>query len=133
MSNQERNFHILLVDDEEDICQIYTAYLRRHGFKVSTAYRSDEAMRILVSEDVDFIISDIKMPGASGFDLLDLSKIYQSTVPVVLISGDTDGQVIEEFGRQSVHCFQKPVKFDELLQLIEEQLLLNASKSRVTA
>lgn len=130
---KDLNLHILLVDDEEDIRQIYAQRLKRIGFKVTTAHRADEAMKILVEEQVDFIISDVKMPGASGFDLMSLSKIYEADIPFVLISGHVDMESMDSSNNQAVCCIAKPFDFKDLLRAIEKGLALEEQDLAQTA
>jgi two-component system response regulator PilR (NtrC family) len=65
---------ILVVDDEKSICELLEITFRKEGYKVEIANSSDAAKRKLESQIFDIIISDIRMPGSSGVDLLKFAK-----------------------------------------------------------
>jgi len=65
---------ILIVDDDRNVCRVLKDLLERTGFHVLTAYDVDTAAPILEGQDLEVIITDLKMPGKSGMDLLTLSQ-----------------------------------------------------------
>lgn len=65
---------ILVVDDEKSICELLEITFRKEGYKVEIANSSNAAKRKLESQIFDIIISDIRMPGDSGVDLLKFAK-----------------------------------------------------------
>src|SRR6202521_724128 len=66
--------HILVVDDEKSICELLEITFRKEVHRVEVAHSVDAAKRKLESQIFDIIISDIRMPGAGGVDLLKFSK-----------------------------------------------------------
>src|SRR6266404_8969836 len=66
--------HILVVDDERSICELLEITFRKEGYRVEVANSVDAAKRKLESQIFDIIISDIRMPAASGLDLLKFTK-----------------------------------------------------------
>src|SRR5271163_4780058 len=66
--------HILVVDDERSICELLEITFRKEGHRVEVAHNVDEAKRKLQSKIFDIIISDIRMPGGTGVDLLKFTK-----------------------------------------------------------
>src|SRR5436853_1997141 len=66
--------HILVVDDEKSICELLEITFRKEGHRVEVANSVEAAKRKLESQIFDIIISDIRMPGADGVDLLKLAK-----------------------------------------------------------
>jgi two-component system, NtrC family, response regulator PilR len=66
--------HILVVDDEKSICELLEITFRKEGHRVEVAHNVDEAKRKLESKIFDIIISDIRMPGGTGVDLLKFAK-----------------------------------------------------------
>lgn len=107
---------ILLVDDEQSICKALTRLLRRDGYKILTANSGDQALDLLAQHPVQVIVSDQRMPGMSGTELLDKVKtLYPGTIRVIL-SGYTDLNVItDSVNRGAVFRFlTKPWDDDEL-------------------
>ena len=81
---------LLLVDDEENILSALTRMLRRDGYRILTATGADDALDVLGRNDVQVVISDQRMPGTSGTELLSkVREMYPDTVRMVL-SGYTD-------------------------------------------
>src|SRR5204863_7338366 len=66
--------HILVVDDEKSICELLEITFRKEGHRVEVANSVEAAKRKLESQIFDITISDIRMPGADGVDLLKLAK-----------------------------------------------------------
>ena len=66
--------HILVVDDEKSICELLEITFRKEGHRVEVANSVEAAKRKLESQIFDIIISDIRMPGENGVDLLKLAK-----------------------------------------------------------
>jgi two-component system response regulator PilR (NtrC family) len=62
--------HLLVVDDEKSICELLEITFRKEGHKVETAANADAARRRIQSRIFDIVISDLRMPGESGLELL---------------------------------------------------------------
>ncbi len=87
---------VLVVDDEQSICKALSRLLRRDGYEVLTANSGEQALDLLAMHNVQVVISDQRMPGMTGTELLDKVKnLYPNTIRVVL-SGYTDLNVITE-------------------------------------
>ena len=79
--------HILVVDDEKSICELLEITFRKEGHRVEVAHSVDAARRKLESQIFDIIISDIRMPGAGGVDLLKFAKEIAPDSFFLLITG----------------------------------------------
>lgn len=79
--------HLLVVDDERSICELLEITFRKEGHKVEVAANVEAARRKLESNIFDIVISDIRMPGASGVDLLKLAKEVSPSTVFILITG----------------------------------------------
>lgn len=78
---------ILVVDDEKSICELLEITFRKEGHKVEVASTVEMARRKLQSQIYDIVISDIRMPGSSGVDLLQFSKEISPECVFLLITG----------------------------------------------
>lgn len=83
---------ILLVDDEEDICELLGRWLGGNGYECAAASNGDEALRVLKSGTFDLVLTDIMMPGMSGIDLLNIIKTVFPDVAVLMITAVDDCQ-----------------------------------------
>src|SRR2546428_290076 len=79
--------HILVVDDEKSICELLEITFRKEGHRVEVAHSVEAAKRKLDSQIFDIIISDIRMPGAGGVDLLKFAKEIAPGSFFLLITG----------------------------------------------
>src|SRR5580765_8802520 len=79
--------HILVVDDERSICELLEITFRKEGYRVEVAHNVSEAKRKLESQIFDIVISDVRMPGESGVDLLKLTKEIAPDSFFLLITG----------------------------------------------
>jgi two-component system, NtrC family, response regulator PilR len=79
--------HILVVDDEKSICELLEITFRKEGHKIEIAHTVDEAKRKLESALFDIIISDVRMPGATGVELLRFVREIAPDSYFVLITG----------------------------------------------
>ena len=78
---------ILLVDDDEEICEEMSEILTHEGYLVSTAFDGEEALKMIDSHPFKLVIMDIKMPKINGFDALKRIKNDFPSMKVLLVSG----------------------------------------------
>jgi diguanylate cyclase (GGDEF)-like protein/PAS domain S-box-containing protein len=109
---------LLLVDDEENILNALVRMLRRDGYRILTATGAEAALDILGRNDVQVVISDQRMPGISGTELLSKVKdMYPETVRMVL-SGYTDlAAVTSAINQGAIYKFLTKPWDDEDLRL----------------
>src|SRR5258708_15316132 len=79
--------HILVVDDERSSCELLEITFRKEGHRVEVANSVEAAKRKLESQIFDIIISDVRMPGATGVDLLKFTKEISPNSFFLLITG----------------------------------------------
>src|SRR5215471_4729445 len=79
--------HILVVDDERSICELLEITFRKEGHKVEVANNVEAAKRKLESQLFDIVISDVRMPGETGVDLLKFTKEVAPDCFFLLVTG----------------------------------------------
>jgi CheY-like chemotaxis protein len=83
---------ILLVEDEPGVRQVTTLILTRYGYQVSDVPTPHDALALLdTGREVDLVLTDVLMPGMTGFELADRIGVLLPGVPVVFMSGYPDG------------------------------------------
>ena len=82
------NEKILVVDDEPEILEIISEFLNAEGFRVTTAASGEEALTCIASESFPLVITDMKMPGLSGLDLLRKVKAQDEDTEVIVMTGN---------------------------------------------
>jgi two-component system response regulator AtoC len=116
--------HILVVDDDRNHCKVLKGLLETKGLQTLVAYSVDTAIPIIETKDLDLIITDFKMPGKSGMDLLSLSQERKPSVPVILITAyGTIEAAIEALKKGAYDFITKPFDENELLNVIKKALL----------
>ena len=82
---------ILVVDDEEDVVEIISHFLREEGYNVLTAYDADEALS-KASPDIDAILLDVMLPGMSGFEIAKRlrGRVETEKIPIIMMTAKTE-------------------------------------------
>ncbi|PKN54282.1 MAG: sigma-54-dependent Fis family transcriptional regulator [Deltaproteobacteria bacterium HGW-Deltaproteobacteria-14] len=115
--------HVLLVDDEPRFRALYAQVLRAAGFVISEAADVEEALARLGAEPVDMVVSDVRMPGASGIDLLELVRARGDEVAFLLVTAWTDVRdAVAALKLGAVDYLSKPVDLDELVACVQDTL-----------
>ncbi|MEW5814506.1 MAG: sigma-54 dependent transcriptional regulator [Spirochaetota bacterium] len=111
---------ILVVDDEEDMCQILKILLENSGYAVITAITGREAIKHLTDgEVVDLIISDLKMPDIDGIGLLNFLRETMREIPLVLITAYGSIEVaVEAMKKGAADFITKPFNKDIIRHII---------------
>lgn len=113
-----KNKTLLVVDDEVDLREIVSSELEFMGAKVFQAENVSVAKSIMDSQKIDLIVSDIRMPGGTGIDLLNYIKSKSINVPpIILITGFADITVEDAFNQGAEALLSKPFKLEELIQI----------------
>jgi putative nucleotidyltransferase with HDIG domain len=123
LTNQNENTRLLIVDDEKSICDILSQYLQRLKYRVTTANSGEKAIQVLEGGDVDLVLTDIKMPGISGVDLLKWIRERSPGVPVLMTTGyPTLDTAIEALKLGAFDYLTKPFHLEEIGEKIKRAL-----------
>lgn len=117
---EKKDFKILVVDDDEIARDVVGLSLQREGYNAISAYDGLSAMQILDLEDMDLVITDLRMPGASGMDVLKHAvKNNPDTAVVILTAYGTLDTAIEAIKEGAYDYLTKPFNIQEILILAE--------------
>src|SRR5215471_4657324 len=111
---------ILVVDDSDDLCELYETLLRHEGYAVKTASSAEEALKIVRTWRPSLVITDIFMPGIGGLELITRlrSDLAPPVPPIIAFSGISEAK--DEALRRGAARFEtKPVGPDELLRIVD--------------
>ena len=127
---------ILLVDDEKDILDILWIPLTDMGFTVYTAENGEKALQIFKEKKPPIVITDIKMPGMNGIELLELIKREDPDVEVIMITGHGDMNLaIKSFKDDATDFITKPINVTGLQAAInraEEKIIVKQKLKEYT-
>lgn len=114
---------LLIVDDEEEIRDILYRGLARKGFKVLLSSNAKEALKIILSEKIDLVITDIRMPKMNGIDLLKIVNDFVDHKPkILLMSGNFDFEDSTATAIGAGGVLRKPFLLEEAVLKINEIL-----------
>lgn len=117
------NRSILVVDDEIRFRELYARVLRDAGFAVQEAGSAAEALKVLSADVPAMVISDVRMPGASGLDLLRRARGAHPELPFLLVTAYADvREAVDALKLGAVDYLAKPVDLDELLAAVHDTL-----------
>ena len=124
---------ILVVDDEEDLCEILRFNLTNAGYQTDVAYSSEEAFSLL-KNGYDLLLLDIMMGGISGIKLAELiRKEYKNDVPIIFITArDSVEDKLKGFGAGADDYIPKPFSVKEVLARVQAILLRSKSIQKET-
>ena len=107
---------ILVVDDEPNYRLILSELLLEEGYEVFIADSGEKALRIIEETDLDLVITDMRMQGMDGMDLLKAAKEYNKDLPVIMITafGEVD-IAVEAMRAGAFNYLTKPFNNEELL------------------
>lgn len=109
--------HILVVDDEQPIVDMLCLLLEDEGFRVSGETSAAAALQIVRQQQPDLILTDVMMPGMTGYELAQAATRIVPSMPVVFMSAVVDSRAIGS------HPFlAKPFDLGEVIDTIEQQL-----------
>jgi two-component system response regulator HydG len=109
---------ILIVDDEQGILDTLRILLKNEGFDVTTAQGGKAGMEQLKGSAPDLVLTDIKMPGVTGLEILAAVKEQDPETPVILMTAQASLQsAIQAVNEGAFHYVQKPFSNDEIVAL----------------
>jgi len=123
---------VLVVDDQEEIVNLLEDVLRASGYNVVKAQSGTEALRHLREMSFDLMITDLGMPGMSGWELARESRKMAPDTRVLLLTGWAATLDPEEIQKNGVHAaLKKPFEMNEILRVVRD--LLGPAKARPAA
>lgn len=126
--------HILVVDDEQDLCEILRFTLESEGFEVTTATSAEQALgEIAEGKRYDLMLLDVMMGGMSGLDLARTLRERGDHTPIIFLTalGDNSNQ-LQGFSVGADDYIAKPFAFDTVLARIRAVLRRTAQNTYAT-
>ena len=107
--------HILIIEDEEQLCRSMAEGLRMDGYETDTCFDGEDGLELCMTESYDLILLDLNLPGTDGLDILQQFRTSDSTTPVLILSAR--GQIqdkVEGLDLGANDYLTKPFHFEEL-------------------
>jgi DNA-binding response OmpR family regulator len=119
-----KNYRILVVDDEEDLCEILKFNLENEGYEVETANSAEEALKMDLN-GYDLLLLDVMMGEVSGFKMASLLKKDKKTanIPIIFITAkDTENDTVTGFNLGADDYISKPFSLREVIARVKAVL-----------
>jgi len=121
---------ILVVDDEESMCQYLSILLQKEGYEMVTANGGARALQIVENEPIDVVMTDIQMPKMDGIQLLKGIKALMPNLPVIIMTAYASEQsAIDAVNLGAFSYLQKHCKNDEIKMVVRNALDLSKARS----
>lgn len=125
---------VLVIDDEQGIRDMLSYALGKEGYKVLTAQNGEEGIEKVKKEDIDIVISDIKMPGLDGVAVLGKIKEIKPQIEVIIATGYASIETaIESLRKGAYDYINKPFNITELSVLLEKAYETKQMKSQLVS
>ena len=116
---------LLIVDDDQGMRENLAELFGSLGYDVRTAANTPEALAVLDEQDVDLLLTDYKMPGPTGVELIEAARKRRPGLQAVLMTAFGDSFTeIESVRRGAVGYLNKPFEADEVVAFVERILAL---------
>lgn len=116
-------FTLLVIDDEKDIREGLAANFEMDGYEVRMAANGNEGLELLSKGDIDLVITDLRMPGISGSDVLKKVTAEMPGIPVIVLTGHGSIDAAVEAMRDGAYDFlTKPLNLDQLGMIVKRAL-----------
>ena len=115
-----KDYNILVIDDEAAQRDVLTGYLKKKGYKISSASSGKEGIETARTNSVDIILSDFKMPDLNGIEVLEQIKKINPEISFVIVTAyGTVENAVKAMRLGAFDYISKPVDLDELDLMIE--------------
>lgn len=113
---------ILCVDDEADILELFRDEFEECGFKVIEASNGKDAFKLFQENKIDCVVSDIRMPGGDGVELVKNIKTTGAGIPIFLVTGFSDYTSQELSGLGVNAVIFKPFDLEEVVSMVADSI-----------
>jgi len=137
MKTDFTNKKVLLVDDDDSIRWVLNELLVDMELQVTQTNNADDAIALLQKTKFDLLISDVRMPGKSGIELLNQCQKDFPNLPVIIMTAHSDlDSAVTAYTKGAFEYLPKPFDLDEVSEIVERALMPKQNKkddSKITA
>lgn len=118
-----RKKRILVIEDDSEMQSLLKDFIEEEGYEVDSVEDGSQAFRKLAREAFDLIISDIRMPGLSGLDILPGLKKLQPRASIIVITAFGSEEAHRRAFERGAHAYlEKPIHLEELRILMHKMI-----------
>ena len=114
---------VLVIEDQEDLAELYEKALTREGFAVSKAYTGEEGVALFEDNGADAVVLDMTLPEMHGVQTLKSIRGLNANVPVVVVTGETSDETRRQCERLGVQGYlTKPADHRDIMDSLRRAL-----------
>jgi CheY-like chemotaxis protein len=114
---------IMIIEDDEQMRSLMKDFLEEEGFETDSASGGLEGLRILSDGHFDLVITDIRMPGLTGLDILPTIRRLKPEIPIIVVTAYGGDEVRRRcLARGATAYFEKPIHLSQLRAVIGEKV-----------
>jgi DNA-binding response OmpR family regulator len=118
-----KSARIIVIEDQEDLAALYESSLSKEGYRVQKAYTGEEGVALFQDEGADAVMLDMTLPEMNGLQVLREIRALNTSVPVVVVTGETSEDTRRHCERLGVHDYlPKPVDYNRLSAALRHAL-----------
>ena len=125
--------HILIIEDEEQLCRSMAEGLRMDGYETDTCFDGEEGLELCMTENYDLILLDLNLPGIDGLEILRQFRTFNTNTPVLILSARVQIQdKVEGLDLGANDYLTKPFGVMELISRVKALLRRTQSVAEET-
>ncbi len=110
----------MIIEDDEEMRSLLEDFLEEEGFETDSVGNGSEAFRILVREIFDVVITDIRMPGLTGLEIIPGVRKLQPETSIIVITAFGSEEVHQKVIERGADSYlEKPLQFHELRRMVD--------------
>ncbi|MBP1780126.1 MAG: sigma-54-dependent transcriptional response regulator [candidate division NC10 bacterium] len=122
-----KRIKILVIDDDESLRRVLEYNLAQEGYAVLTASSGEQGLEFLRKESVDLVLTDVRMPGMNGLQVMEEVRKLDPSIPVIILTAfGTIEAAVEAMKAGAFHYISKPFNRDELKLTLRKALEMKA-------
>ena len=120
MDNQVR---LLVVDDEPKICHLIEELLKLEGYRVDVSFSGMEALQMIKKNEYQMLLTDLKMPGIDGLELIKKAKKECPEIRAIMVTGNASVDIAIRSLRHKIDGYiRKPFNISKLRKVVRQTL-----------
>ncbi|MBN1970864.1 MAG: response regulator [Candidatus Delongbacteria bacterium] len=125
--------NLLIVDDNDDFRELLVSAFEAAGYKVFGAINSKTGLDAIKNDKFDLVITDFYMPKGNGIDFLESIKKHDSTLPVIILTGFSDKEILSNALKAgAVNFLDKSISLQDLISYVQSILILFGSRGTIS-
>lgn len=129
MGKQE---HIIIIDDDVDICALLKRFFERKGYAVSTAFKAQEGLELIRVNSYDVLLTDFRLPDMDGLEVIKNVRKIKRDLPIIVITGYSDvAQAIKAIRLGAYEYVTKPIYPEEILLHVQKAITSKSAAKEV--